>query len=367
MIISTNPPIEGHGFSLNSSISNQGSECTALSIISRGPSTGSSPDKVATSPSFTSISDGSSADSHFSDTERERLRLMHNYTLHTAKSLVELSIPEDRDQTIWMNFAVELALENDLVLHGLLSLSALHLALQGVSKRKNTILAVHHHDVGLALFRSNLSNITGHNYDCIFAFNCINMLYAFGIQRCSESTTNALERIHQVLTLIYNSRPITKSHMEMLKRSRWSVMMLPEPWPSLEQRLPDEMETMLARLIQRASVTATTAKQAEIYITVIQALRYVLILTSISRPAQVCLVMFSMMAPVEYWDLIQRHDPLALAVLANYAVSLYWLGGNVWLEGWGKETIDAVHAVLAPEWHDCIAWALRETETSMDQ
>ncbi|EEA25003.1 conserved hypothetical protein [Talaromyces marneffei ATCC 18224] len=330
-------------------------------IISHGPSTDASLDDISTSPSFTSTPDSNIYESHFSDTEREGLRLMHHYTLHTAKTLADLTIPTDCDQTIWHTFAVELALENDLVLHGLLSLSALHLALCGISKPRHTILAIHYYDLGLALFRPYLTNITAQNYQSMFTFTCIVMLYAFGIQRCSESTANTIEKVHQILTLISNSRLITKSNIEALKRSRWSVMVMPEPLPTLEEKLPDEMETMLAKLLQRASVTATTPSQAETYLAVIQSLRYILILTSTPRPAHVTLVIFPMTNPSDYWDMMLNHDPLALAVLANYAVTIHRLRHSIWLEGWGKEMVDAVHAILAPEWHDCIEWALQET------
>ncbi|GAM43205.1 hypothetical protein TCE0_047r17820 [Talaromyces pinophilus] len=364
MFISTDPTAERHKKSASATEPRPDSDLTQSSlIIFRGPSTDTSPADTSNSPSFTFTSDSNAADSHFSDTERERLRLMHHYTLHTAKTLAEISIPADRDQTIWHNFAVELALENDLMLHGLLSLSALHLALSGISKPRHTILAIHHHDLGLALFRPYLTNTTAlaQNYESIFGFTCVVMLYAFGIQRCSESTANTIEKVHQILTLISNSRPITKSHMQALRHSRWSIMMMPEPYPTLDERLPDEMEAMLAKLLQRASITATTFSQAETYFAVIQGLRYVLILTSTPRPPHVTLVIFPMLSPAKYWDMILNHDPLALAVLANYAVTIHRLRHSIWLEGWGKEMVDAVHAILAPEWHDCIEWAVNET------
>jgi Fungal specific transcription factor domain len=285
---------------------------------------------------------------------------MHHYTQHTAKTVGELSIPEDKDQSVWTDYVTDLAFENDLVLHGLLSLSALHLALCGISKRKHTLLAIQYHDMGLSLFRPYLSNITEHNYDAMFAFNCMVMLYAFGIQRCSESTTNTIAKIHQILTLFSNAKSVTKSHIETLRSSRWSVLMLPEPFPSADQRLPDEIEMMLAKLIQ--CVTATTASQAATYISTIQSLRYVLILMSTKRPGQVTLVIFTVMVPPQYWDMVKDRDPLALAILANYAVTLHWLTDNIWLEGWGKETVDAVCEALSPEWHDCISWAVGETQ-----
>lgn len=331
------------------------------SIITPGPSTDTSAAEKSTSPSFASTSDSNGPDSHSSDTERERLRLMHHYTLHTAKTLADLSIPPDKDQKIWHNFAVELALENDLMLHGLLSLSALHLALKGICKPRNTILAIHHYDLGLALFRPSLTNITAQNYESILGFTCIVMCYAFGIQKCSESSANTIEKAHQILTLIADSRPITKSHMQALASSRWSIMMMPVPYPTLDENLPDEIEAMLEKLMQRASITATTPSQAETYSAIIQSLRYIFILTSTPRPAHITLVIFPMLNPRDYWDMILYNDPLALAVLANYAVTIHWLRYSIWLEGWGKQIVDAVRAILAPEWHDCIDWAFNET------
>jgi hypothetical protein len=57
-------------------------------------------------------------------------------------------------------------------------------------------------------------------------------------------------------------------------------------------------------------------------------------------------------------------EPLALAILANFAVILYWLRQTIWLQGWGRETVEAVREALPVEWHECIAWAVQETELS---
>ncbi len=119
--------------------------------------------------------------SHFTDSEREQLRLMNHYALHTSKSITEITIPEDRDHSIWGNWVTELAFGNDFLLHGLLSLSALHLALCGVSRKDHIVIAIHHHSLGVELFRPHLSNITTDNYDAVFAFSCVIAFYSFGI------------------------------------------------------------------------------------------------------------------------------------------------------------------------------------------
>jgi hypothetical protein len=49
-------------------------------------------------------------------------------------------------------------------------------------------MAIRHHDLGVAMFRPHLSNITPENHDAVFAFSCIVVLYTFGIQRPFEPT-----------------------------------------------------------------------------------------------------------------------------------------------------------------------------------
>ena len=79
MFISITPTTERNKKSASTVESRPGSDLTPSSMISRGPSTDTSPADISTSPSFTSTSESNVADSHLSDTERERLRLMHHY------------------------------------------------------------------------------------------------------------------------------------------------------------------------------------------------------------------------------------------------------------------------------------------------
>ncbi|KAF2094851.1 hypothetical protein NA57DRAFT_60262 [Rhizodiscina lignyota] len=303
-------------------------------------------------------------EAHFTDVERERLRLMAHWTLHTSKSISDITIPEDRDQSLWSDWVTELALENDFLLHGLLSLSALHFALCDISRQKYTMSAIHHHGLGIALFRPFLSNIAAiksegaNRFDAAFACSCIVTFYSFGIQRFSESGMDPIANIHQVLVLLRRSAVIVKSDHEALLRSRWSVLLLPIP-PS--ERLPDEIEDMLSKLLQRTSLVVSTATEKDIYTSAIQTLRNNLSAAVTYGRAQLTLTLFPILSPTEFWEMVCVGEPLALAILANYAVALYWLRDNIWMQGWGEETVDAVREALPPEWHDCIAWALRET------
>lgn len=342
----------------------------------------STPNTETTSSSSSSANDSES----FTDGERDRLRLMHHYVRHTAKSLTEVTIPDDdQDHSMWGDWVTELALEkeNDFLLHAILSLSALHLALRGVSRQRNILIALHHHGLGVALIRPHVSAISVENYDVVFAFSCIVAFYSFGIRRIwgngsnetntdTDSETNdTLAKIQEVLIFIRRTSVIVKVAHEARDRSPWSRMLIPYPFQNLNP-LPSEIEDMLSTLLRRVSAVVsatdspspTTTVLTEVYTSAIQALRDNLSLATTYRQGRMTMTWFLVVSPAEFWELMAAREPLALAILANYAVVLYWQRRNIWLAGWGTATVEVVRRALSPdqEWQDCIAWAVRETE-----
>ncbi|KAH8809439.1 hypothetical protein F5884DRAFT_734592 [Xylogone sp. PMI_703] len=296
--------------------------------------------------------------SHFTDAERGRLRLMNHYVLHTSPSITEITTPSD--PSIWTDWVPELAFDNDFLLHGLLSLSALHLALRDVSRQKHIALAVHHNDLGVGLFRRYLSNPTNNQYDAAFAFSCAVAFYSFGIQRCTESGMNQITKIHQVLVLLRQSATIFKSKQESLLQSRWSVLALRHELGSTG--VPDEVDNMLSKLEQYNTTKTSDIARQNAYATSIKVLRHNLRIAIEFQNRQFTITWFPIMSPAGFWTMLDNGEPLALAILANYAVILYRWRESIWLKGWGKETVDAIRQTLSAEWHDCIAWAIRETE-----
>ncbi|OJJ50328.1 hypothetical protein ASPZODRAFT_58983 [Penicilliopsis zonata CBS 506.65] len=327
---------------------------------SSGASTGS---KENSSPEDLKASEEDQREYFFAEEERDRLRLMHHYTLHTAKSISDLTGPEEA--ALWNEWTVELALANDFLLHGILSISALHLALRETSpQRKHILLAIHHHDLGVALFRPHLAHIARDKQDAVFAFSCMVLLYAFGIQRLSESSDTPLAKIIQVLLLVRNSISVIKSDHTAMAHSRWSVLMLDPSRLLLLPSPPAEIEEMLATL--RLRVPAESKEHQHIYTCSIQALRHALNASLVYQNTRMTLVFFLIASPAGLWKLVAEEEPLALAILANYAVILYWIRDHIWMVGWGEETIEAVAEALPLDWHGCIAWAVGQTGRSVD-
>ncbi|KAL2834809.1 hypothetical protein BJY01DRAFT_238984 [Aspergillus pseudoustus] len=310
----------------------------------------------------------------FPDDERERLRLMHHYTLHTAKSVSDLTLPQA--PSVWSQWAVELAFKNDFLLHGILSISALHLALCSKSdsrsppqEKHNLLLsAIHHHAAGVALFRPHLNaRITPQNRDAVFAFSCMVTLYALGIQQLSDCNRNPIARILQVLLLMRKSLYAVKSDHTIMAGSPWCALMmgLDELRMRSPPLLPDAIEGMLTTLLLRArrspiSTTSTPAVEShhrDVYLSAIQCLRDAFRFTLMHQHRRLTIVFFVVSSPAELWDLVADGEPFALAILANYAVMLFWVREHIWTAGWGEDTIRAVVRVLPVEWQECVSWA----------
>jgi hypothetical protein len=319
-------------------------------------STGSS---NSTTRTFSDSGSSRSADNGFQDDERNRLRLMHNYIAYTSKTVAEIVIPKEYDLHIWNTYVPELAFEHDYLLHGLLSLSALHLALQSKSRQENIILAIHHHDLGSALFRPLLSDMSAEYFGPIFAFSAITVLYSFGILRLTEPETNFIQKMCEVMTLTRGAGSVIKFDFSALRETRWNTVLFPQPF-QLDQQISEAVVDMFASLNER--ISSVPLAQQETYQSTIQALDINIRAAIKYGDSNITLTLFPMLLSPDYWLLLRNGEYLALAIVANYAVILLWLRKNIWMEGWGKGTICAVREALPEDWHDCIAWAIREVE-----
>ena len=303
----------------------------------------------------------------FTIAEVDQLRLMNHYAQSTSKSIASLTSVNLESLPLWRVTVPQLAFEYDFLLHGLLGISSLHLALTQPSLRhKHSLLAIRHYNMGISKFHPHLTNVTADNVDALFAFSCIIALYSFGIHCIVDHHMTRLAKIHEVLMLIRGTGVIVRSGGHWLKDGSWEAMMS-QYTADPKQKLSDEIEDVVAELSRRAHTTVTAAAKSDTYLGAIAALRLA-ILMAIARPQiTMTIVKFPLLVQPEFLELLCIGDPLALAILSNYAVTLHWIREHIWIGSWGKQVVDAVRDALPLEWHKCIAWAIKETESGPDE
>ncbi|KAK9413785.1 putative Zn(2)-C6 fungal-type domain-containing protein [Seiridium unicorne] len=289
--------------------------------------------------------------------ERERLKLMNHYALHVSKTISDMVTPGN--SSIWSDWVPGQAFEHDFLLHCILGLSALHLGLNGVAPRQQALLSSRHYDRGITLFRPHLSHITIENYDAALSFSYLTVLHAFGTYRPVQPGMNPITSLVDLLRLLRGSSALINSNPEAREHSIWYKLVAHEV--VLPPRLPDELEDMLSSLSRRVSSLAPDDALKNVYTLTLRSLRlnFSIALTYKSMKS---IAVFAVTSPAEFWARPHLDEPLALAILANYSVVLHWLRGNIWLQGWGKAVIGAIHSTLPTEWHDTIAWAVQEAK-----
>jgi hypothetical protein len=104
------------------------------------------------------------------------MALLHHWTMVTSRSIVN----SPKVDHLWQTVFPEIAYAHSYVMHGLLSLSALHIAyLHPEQRREHLHVASQHHVLALSGLRSDMDAISPSNADAVFASATLMFLYAF--------------------------------------------------------------------------------------------------------------------------------------------------------------------------------------------
>jgi hypothetical protein len=282
----------------------------------------------------------------------DRLRLMHHYGISTSYSISDLSLVRDT--------VPALALEFDFLLSGMFAVTSLHLALHNPSTI-HTQSAVKHHSKALTLVGPHLTNLTPDNIAALFSFAILIAAYSFGFHHTQPLCLDPLGGMFEVFTLIRGIGVIVKEGVQWLMTGPFANIMLPTP-TNPNGKLAPKIEAAISALSQRNSDLMADSIQAA-YAGAIDLLRKTFLLAAEKPSLKNNLLVFPIMVPDEFVEKLRDRDPLALVILANYAVVLYWWRSSIWIGGWGKEIVNAVKHAVDVKWHTYFEWAIEEVKT----
>lgn len=297
-----------------------------------------------------------------SDLPLRDLELMHNYCINSYKTISQ----DDEFAERFQNEVPKLAILHPFLMHGILALSALHLAyLNKDSDRASEYdeLATGHQTLALALFRKELDNITPANSNALFSFSGIATILAFA----SHQTTrvHALSPIEEMLQIVNLCRGIAKiletSRGWMEASNSWVSNLLSTRKRSGQIKpLPADIEAKFSMIFKLNSDLTRTGFNIEEAVACEEAIR------EMSKSLQQLysdyddVVVFRwpiVVKPILFSNLRERR-PMALVVLAHYCILLHKLDDRWWLKGWPRLLLQSIYSLLDPSWRDHIRWPL---------
>ena len=296
---------------------------------------------------------------------------MHQFTSSTIYSMSD----NLAYMPTWQTVFPRLAFQNHYILHGILSLSALHLRHQktGIERAQLLDLARHHQQEGLKSYIPLLTNITPENCHALFACSQITASISFALLSIPEenpSTEAFIKGITGMFRLVLGAAGIATQGAEWLRQGELGSMLGHGPalldWNNLP--LTGEPQQALEALLERismlspkgltpGSVTPEAETTAACYNVCIEKLKPLFPRPPGSIPKMSTVIGWPVFLDKAYIGMLENHDAAALVILAYYGVTLHKLNHIWWLEGVGSRLVQSISEVVSGDWAPYLIWA----------
>lgn len=267
-------------------------------------------------------------------------------TVHTVNPPTNLAAKE-----ICQTFILDQARKHQFLLHGLLALSALHLADSHSDPEPYTKIATTHHTQGLELYYSILSNVNKENYSASIAFASITIMYAFGIARPRETKTSGIElvdHLSQILLLAHGWQSVVDA-ADRLDRGTGAPI-FPAPHVHVGA-LSTATEAAFARLNDM-----NHDQDIAVYTLAIYTLKSVFHGLEGDRENPHIALQWAHTLPKEFVNLLHQRRDLALVIVGYYCIVLDALKEVWWLKGWSKELFGVILTNVDLSCRDVLEW-----------
>jgi hypothetical protein len=293
------------------------------------------------------------------------LELLHHYTTSTY---VTLTRGRKEHEKVWQETVPQLALEHEFLMHGILALSALHLAHKRlVDSKQYSTIAANHEGFALPLFRSNASRITRENCTAVFAFSALVVIYAMASLEPSEDRlfvdfgiAGKLPKWIQLLHGIYT-----------LLSPAWQWI-AEGPMASIMKRLkvktvssqPNEVG-FNALLLSFASLGSSSSRSEAELCTALEYVRgsfWVPFLSDGTFGVESMPCISQIRGPSTFAKLLGERRPQALIILAHHSVLLRLVGPSWFMDNLVQRVVSYIHENLDEEWKGWISWPLQQIQ-----
>lgn len=245
-------------------------------------------------------------------------------------------------------------------MHGILALSALHLARTRDDHRRPMYsgLAVAHQNQALALFRELLGDINDTNAKAMFSFASVVVLYTFAFPHEPNPSNPfvCIDDLLQIIVLIRGVQQVINTASSSLSESNFRALVCTE---NHEPVLSDDARLALEELLE---VNNTCGAQdethdTEIYEDTIGKLTEAIGLLNVGHN-MTTIGRWAIKLRPRYVDMVRDHAPLALVILTYYCVILDSLHHHWCHDDWSVRVSRAIWMVLDDTWRPLVRWPM---------
>ncbi|KAJ6076282.1 hypothetical protein N7499_008263 [Penicillium canescens] len=289
----------------------------------------------------------------------DHLELELQWIMHTHK----LFARNEETRKVWEIPVLQEALHTPFLMHGILAISALHLAHIRQYERQTEWLntAVVHKSTALSLFSENLHRIDESNARAMMSFASIAVVFSFASALiCSNSDEGpSLNALADILILARGVHTVVGQAMEFLRHSNFAPLFdvtNPEvAVPDDVLRALDHLERLNAQYGQQPGIHGGKS-----YEPAIRSMKELAPFTY-SGPTSLTLVGgWAIRSSPEFLEGLKNREPFPLVILAHFCVFLHITRENWCIGSWGRVVLGEILQILDADWQCHIKWAVAQ-------
>lgn len=373
---------------------------------------------VASDPEFP-LPSQISASPHISRAETgasilwEDLELMRHFVTETYLTFS----CKDSIQDLWRTTISKMASDHPFMMHGLLNISALHLAFLNPAKRDLYLApAIRHHDIFLSLYRSELHRITPDNCSAMFICSTLISICTLAFPICSNKPTlsmpsgyschqqkqqfdSPIQTASSLFVLLQGAFALVRIYWEWLEDSAISALITNrfqfrevvsnpkiclkssdsafkllmariESMSSRQNLSPSTSSVQQSYSSRHKSPSPLSSEELSAYKNAISTLRDVFMLLDSSEADNGVVLIWPFLLDAErgFATLLKEMRPLALVILAHYGVALHASRDDWFVGEWGRNLVLDVKKTLSlsgdeADLQELMAWPLETVST----
>jgi hypothetical protein len=293
------------------------------------------------------------------------LELLHFFTTQSVFAYLDSYSSIE----LFRNTVIQLAFEHPFLMHGILSLSSLHLSHLRPEKRALYQHASDTHTArALSLFQVEIGNLNPENCHACFAFSACIFTHAWAAQDVNKPSTiffppvfQETDSVHiQWVKLQRGTNSILHSVFPLLEKGPLECLFL--PWkdldPTRDDPLTAEEEQIFTDLPEAWRYSSLSASEKEILEDTCEKLRRTFSMLiynpEISRLAMVMTWVSSVKD--EFLLMMEKKIPQALLLAVVFCVPLKTVNDVWWMEGKSENLMRTLIPVLGEGWERWATW-----------
>lgn len=300
------------------------------------------------------------------DTESwlQDLELMHHYSHRTSRTKLGANV---RLQHVWQEHIPKEAAKHAFLMHGVLALSALHIALSRPTQAaKYASLCDKHQASALASYRQILTHITDEVVDALFALSTILSIssLARGTLRASQMEGHQYISVDSICELLYLTRGVREvketTGDRVLKGPFAIVLFGHDVSADIQVTMSPRIMGVfreLERMVHDQCIETAQRKHCSEAVTHLYSVYHAMIAKySLGDLEMGHVWRWTAMLSYDFIKMVQAEYPPALIITAHFAVASMMLREMWFVSNWGKLALDGIRIALRGQLEKYMAW-----------